>query len=260
MLRPSLAQLSTPAALLCAAAALVIGLMPEAPRVTAPAAPSFRAWSAPPVEVRAARVDAPRVERAPAPLIGQSGKGKKKKQPKLKPAVLVIVTDFDKVDVTVNGLAYPEFVPEGEQRGMVLPAGGPHMVIARAGDKSKVYEIGLNAYETRYIVIEPNTLGNGVIPATPPPAPPSTVKRGPEPEPIIDPNSNVGKVTVYSKPGGEIIVDDKPVGQKAPYTVDVDEGRHELQVRYETGELSEKKIVRARKGSRIKLFFRQADK
>jgi hypothetical protein len=268
MIRPTPVQLSASFALLCAASALAIGLQPS-PRAPDRAPDSFAAWGEAPVMEKTAEalVPAPQADEA-APdevLQGQASKAKSiKKPPKLKPALLIVVTDFDKVDVTVNGKPYPEFVPADGQRGVVLPAGGPHMVVARSGEKSKVYEIGLGAYETRYIVIEPGALGNGVIPA-PPPAPPSvsvkanTAKNEQTPEPIIDPNSDVGKVTVYSKPPGEIFVDDKPFGQKTPYTVDVDEGRHELQVRYENGAMSEKKIVRARKGSRIKLFFRQAE-
>ncbi len=273
MNRPSPAQLATTAALLCAAAALVIGLAPrDVASPAAPAAEPFRAWAAAeapaeqpePIEEAADEEVAVIDQRPVEPLIGQSRAARSKAPPKLKPAILVIVTDFDKVDVTVNGAPYPEFVPEDGQRGMVLPAGGPHIVVASAGDKSKVYEIGLGAYETRYIVIEPSVLASGTAAPKIPPPPqtpmlPPAARNEKAPEPIIDPSSDVGKVTVYAKPPGEIFVDDKPFGQKTPYTVDVDEGRHELQVRYEGGAMSEKKIVRARKGSRIKLFFRQAE-
>lgn len=275
MIRPTPVQLSTSFALLCAASALALGLLPQLAGPVAPDASqdgspdSFAAWGETPVmpEEEEARAPAPQADetRPAEALPGQASKAKSsKKQPKLKPAVLIVVTDFDKVDVTVNGKPYPEFVPADGQRGVVLPAGGPHVVVAKSGDKSKVYEIGLGAYETRYIVIEPSVLGNGVIPPTPPAAPSVSVKanaakNASPPEPIIDPNAEGAKVTVYSKPPGEIFVDDKPFGQKTPYTVDVDDGRHELQVRYENGAMSEKKIVRARKGSRIKLFFRQAE-
>jgi hypothetical protein len=69
-----------------------------------------------------------------------------------------------------------------------------------------------------------------------------------------------GRVTVYSKPPGKIMVDGKGTGEKTPGTVEVANGRHEIQVEYESGEISEKKIVRVRDGSRIKLFFRERKK
>ncbi len=67
-------------------------------------------------------------------------------------------------------------------------------------------------------------------------------------------------MTVYGKPRGSIMVDGSDKGKQTPNTVDVEQGRHETQVKYEDGEVSEKKIVRVRKGSRIKLFFRQRKK
>jgi hypothetical protein len=33
-------------------------------------------------------------------------------------------------------------------------------------------------------------------------------------------------------------------------------GRHEIQVKWETGQMSEVKTIRVRKGSKLKLFFR----
>ena len=67
-------------------------------------------------------------------------------------------------------------------------------------------------------------------------------------------------MTVYSKPPGTVIVDGNKSAEKTPGTVEVENGRHEVQVEYESGEVSEKKIVRVRDGSRIKLFFRERKK
>jgi hypothetical protein len=66
-----------------------------------------------------------------------------------------------------------------------------------------------------------------------------------------------GKITVYSKPPGTVLVDGTETGEKTPGSVELENGRHEVQVKYETGGISEKKIVRVRTGSRIKLFFRE---
>ena len=172
----------------------------------------------------------------------------KRKARTLKPATLVIVTNFAVADATVNGLPYPEYNPPGEPKGMLLPAGGPYTVEVKYGDKSRVYTVALRAYETRYLLVElsgySGTAKAAAAPRTPPPA-----KKKEE--------SGEGRVTVYSKPRGTIVIDGKDSGKKTPNTVETEVGRHEVQVRYEDGKLSEKKIVRTRKGSRIKLFFRQ---
>ena len=56
------------------------------------------------------------------------------------------------------------------------------------------------------------------------------------------------------------MVDGNKTSEKTPGTVEVENGRHEVQVEYESGDISEKKIVRVREGSRIKLFFRERKK
>lgn len=174
----------------------------------------------------------------------------KRKARTLKPATLVIVTNFAVADATVNGLPYPEYNPPGEPEGMLLPAGGPYTVEVKYGDKSRVYTVALRAYETRYLLVELSGY-SGTAKAAPaaPRTPPPVKKREEE--------SGEGRVTVYSKPRGTIVIDGKDSGKKTPNTVETEVGRHEVQVRYEDGKLSEKKIVRTRKGSRIKLFFRQ---
>ena len=91
-----------------------------------------------------------------------------------------------------------------------------------------------------------------------PVAKPTPKKEEPKEEKKEDEGS--GKVTVYSKPRGDIMLDGKDAGKRTPNTIDAEEGRHEVQVRYESGEVSEPKIVRVRKGSRIKLFFREPAK
>jgi|GEM_PF-3267159 len=186
---------------------------------------------------------------------------KKKKVRTLKPALLVLVTNFDKADITVNGLPYPEYYEEPEDEGMLLPAGGPYNVLVSYDGKSKAYDISLKPYEARYLVVELTGFkGGGAAPAPARPATPKPPVKKEEPKEEKKDDEGSGKVTVYSKPRGDILLDGKEAGKRTPNTIDADEGRHEVQVRYESGETSEPKIVRVRKGSRIKLFFREPAK
>lgn len=181
-----------------------------------------------------------------------------RKRIRYKPAVLQVVTNFEAADVKVNGLTYPEYYEPGEPEGMVLPAGGPYNVEVKFGNNTKYYNLHLRPHETRLLIVELSGLNSS---APPPPAvkkAPAAKKEEPAPaEKKEDGDETGGKITVYSKPAGTVIVDGKETGEKTPGTVDLDVGRHEVQVKYETGTVSEKKIVRVRKGSRIKLFFRE---
>lgn len=181
---------------------------------------------------------------------GQSKTSKKRQ--KYKSAVLQVVANFQKTDVTINGIAYPEYFEPGEPEGVVLPAGGPYDVRVTYGGKTKVYNLYLRPNETRLLFVE--------IPGFSGTAPPVAARPVAQKEEPVEPakeGSDPGKVTVYSKPPGTIIVDGTKMAEKTPGTVEVANGRHEIQVEYEGGEVSEKKIVRVRDGSRIKLFFRE---
>ncbi len=174
-----------------------------------------------------------------------------------KPAVLEIVTNFDKADVKVNGIPYPEYTPPGEETGVVLPAGGPYLVEVTSNGNTKVYQVYLRAYETRMLLVDLTGFNGKARPA---PSKPSV----PEPEKVKEEEKEEeekgpGKVTVYSKPPGTIMIDGKKMEDKTPGTLEVENGRHEVQVEYDGGGVSEKKIVRVREGSRIKLFFRKRD-
>jgi hypothetical protein len=182
---------------------------------------------------------------------GQSKPTSKKRQ-KYKSAVLQVVANFQKTDVTINGIAYPEYFEPGEPEGVVLPAGGPYDVRVTYAGKTKVYSLYLRPNETRLLFVE--------IPGFSGVAPPVAARPAEKKEEPAEPakeGTDPGKVTVYSKPPGTIIVDGTKMAEKTPGTVEVPNGRHEIQVEYEGGEVSEKKIVRVRDGSRIKLFFRE---
>lgn len=187
----------------------------------------------------------------------QPGQTSKTRSRTLKPAVLQVVTNFDKADVTVNGIPYPEYVDPGQPEGIVLPAGGPYDVRVTYSGKMKNYNLYLKANETRLLFVELTGFQGGGASPAPAPKPQAKADEPKVEEKKEDGAKEPGKVTVYSKPPGLIIVDGAKSPEKTPGTVEVANGRHEVQVEYEGGEISEKKIVRVRDGSRIKLFFRQ---
>lgn len=211
---------------------------PEPKTPKAPIEPVAKALAAPPKPA----------PKPPAP--------KPAKRRTYKPSQLVVVTNFEKAQITVNGRAYPEQVNPDEPGGMVLPAGGPYTVVVGYDGKQRTYDLSLRPYETRYLVVELSGYegAKGAVSVAPPkPTPPPEKVEEKEEED----KKGKGRVTVYAKPRGTIIVDGKDTGRKAPNTITPGNGRHEIQVRYEDGELSEVKNTRVRDTSRIKMFFRQ---
>lgn len=187
---------------------------------------------------------------------GQSRPDKKKRE-EWDSAVLQVVTNFEKADVTVNGLPYPEYTPDGEEEGLVLPAGGPHIIEVTYDGKTKTYQVHLRANETRILMVELSGLRGSTGGARPQARSKPSPKKKDSAE--KDDEKKQGRVTVYSKPNGTVLVDGSQTNEKTPGTVEVEPGRHDIQVKFDNGDVSEKKIIRVRKGSRIKLFFRQRD-
>lgn len=186
---------------------------------------------------------------SPAPLeVGQQRR-------RLRPAHLTVITDFSKAQVTVNGMPYPAYSEDGENEGIVLPAGGPHRVVVDYSGNQRVYEIALRPNEARMLMVELTNYNGAPVASNSAAAPPKPQEKPEEPEA----EDGQGRITVYSRPRGAVLVNGSDRGQQTPGTVDVEAGRHEVQVRYEDGEVSEKKVVRVREGSRIKLFFRQSN-
>ena len=190
-------------------------------------------------------------EEAPAPLVGQ-----RSQRSRLKFALLEIVTDFTKADVQVNGRPYPEYTELPKDRGMVLPAGGPHQILVTYNGQTKHYELHLRPNETRLLIVELSGFRSGAGAPAARPQPPAVTKNEEKEEEKAE-SGDIGRITVYSKPKADIQIDGTAAGKQTPETVEVEPGRHEVQVKYPDNKLSEKKVVRVRKGSRIKLFFRQ---
>ena len=63
-------------------------------------------------------------------------------------------------------------------------------------------------------------------------------------------------VLVYMIRDGVVLLDGVAQPRKSQQNIRVATGRHTFQIQYENGEVSETKIIRARKESKIKLFFR----
>jgi hypothetical protein len=191
----------------------------------------------------------------------QPGQSRSDKRRDWKPAVLEVVTNFEKAEVTVNGMPYPAYLEDGQEPGMLLPAGGPHTVEVTYAGNTKTYTVHLRPNETRLLMVELSGFNGGNARAsTRRPSPrPKPKRQEPQQDEEDEDEDKEGRVTVYSKPKGKIMVDGNENGESTPSTVNVEPGRHELQVAFDDGEISEKKIVRVREGSRIKLFFRQKD-
>ena len=160
--------------------------------------------------------------------------------------------------VTVDGKPYPK----RSEYGLKVSAGKRHEVVVSLGEKKKTYAILVRPKEMRTLLVDltgyqsppsaaPAVSGGAVPTNFKPPAPAGADAKSDEEE------EERGKLTVYSKPKGEVFVDGTPLGATTPMiNRELDLGRHEVQVRWENGEMSEVKTIRIRKGSKLKLFFR----
>lgn len=193
-----------------------------------------------------------RVVRDRAP--GQQAEGAQKRK-EYEPAVLKVVTNFNLADVTVNGLPYPEYEGSGENDGMVLPAGGPYTVKVNYDGKSKTYTINLEPYRTRLLMVELSGFKGKSLSSKSGGGDAPTTRRHQK----DDDENGEGRLTVYGKPKGQIYVDGNAEDQQTPGTITVEAGQHDVQVKFQDGEMSESKTVRVREGAQIKLFFRRED-
>lgn len=155
--------------------------------------------------------------------------------------------------VTVDGQPYPR----RSEYGMRVSSNTRHTVAVRKGDKEKKYVIVVRKGEMRSMLVDltgyqaaPSVTGGPAAKYNPPPTPDAK----------NDDDETTGKLTVYSKPKGEVFVDGNALGATTPMiNREVELGRHEVQVKWESGDMSEVKTIRIRKGSKLKLFFRDRD-
>ena len=170
---------------------------------------------------------------------------------------IVVVTDFSQAEVDINGEDYPAYSDDLQNRGMELPAYEPHLITVEMGDNERVYEIELRPGEERLLMVELSGMNREREPQRRARAAPA--ERRERSRDDGNDEDDDGRITVYSRPRGDIYVGSRDMDERTPGTVNVDPGRHEVQVQYEDGQMSETKTVRVRGGSRTKLFFRDDD-
>jgi len=152
--------------------------------------------------------------------------------------------------ITIDGKPYPR----RSEHGMKLPALKRHDVLVKMGEKEKTYTIYLKPREKRILMVDITGYNTPPTPAAKSPSSAAKPTKEPKKEESGDES---GKLTVYSKPKGEVFVDGNALGASTPMiNRELDVGRHEVQVKWEDGRMSEVKTIRIRKGSKLKLFFR----
>ncbi len=165
---------------------------------------------------------------------------------------LRIYTNYDAL-VTVDGKPYPR----RSEFGMKVETEGTHQVHVKLGDKEKTYEVYVRPREVRTFMVD---LTGYNTPPTPAPVAATPAVATPAAEGKEEESGENGKLTVYSKPRGEVYVDGAALGVSTPMiNRELEVGRHEVQVKWENGQLSEVKTIRIRKGSKLKLFFRDRE-
>jgi hypothetical protein len=163
-----------------------------------------------------------------------------------------IFTNYDAV-VTVDGEPYPT----RSANGLKIAANKRHAVHVKMGDKEKDYVVVVQPRELRTLLVDISGY------QTPPPAvaaTPSTDRSSTPTGEAKEEEGENGKLTVYSKPKGDVYVDGAALGAATPMiNRELEVGRHEVQVKWESGDMSEVKTVRIRRGSKLKLFFRDRE-
>ena len=181
------------------------------------------------------------------------------RQDRLRDGRIVIVTNFTRAEVLINGEPYPSYSDDGSNPGMAVAPNETHEIYVEFDGNSRIYEVQVRPGERRLMMIELTGMGETTTerPARRAPRRPE----GQEPPDVDDENAEdgEGRITVYSRPRGDIYVGGQDMDEQTPGTVDIEAGRHEVQVEYADGQMSETKTVRVREGSRVKLFFRQED-
>ncbi len=156
--------------------------------------------------------------------------------------------------VTVDGKPYPK----RSEFGTKITANDQHEIKVKLGEKEKVYTVQVGPREMKTLLVD---LAGYQSPASAAPSggkPVSPLKTATNEKSEGD---EAGKLTVYSKPKGEVYVDGSAIGATTPMiNRELDLGRHEVQVKWESGVMSEVKTIRIRKGSKLKLFFRDRSK
>ncbi len=198
-------------------------------------------------------IDEATASQSPDPPVEPAGS----RQQRLRDGRIVIITNFTRADVLVNGEPYPAYSDQGTNDGIAVTPNESHEIYVEFDGNSRIYEVEVRPGERRLMMIELTGMGESRA-ERPEPRTPRRMEERVDDEDDDDADGE-GRITVYSRPRGDIFVDGQEMDEQTPGTVDVEAGRREVQVEYSGGEMSETKTVRVREGSRVKLFFRQED-
>lgn len=172
-------------------------------------------------------------------------------------ARLLVITNFENTEVSINHVSYPYEYIYDERRGILMPANMPFQLkVAVAPEKTRHFRLSLREGETRVIVVDVENMGT----VTPPPAEaPSTRPAAASEDSAEEEEATIGYLGVSSSPRGTVVINESNTGQKTPARrIELEPGRHRIQVIYdETGETSETKYVLIRAGTNTNVFFRQ---
>lgn len=176
-------------------------------------------------------------------------------------AHLVVITNFDNTEVSINGVSYPYEWIYGQTQGVLVPADRFYeVIVATSPTQRRTYRFTLESGETRVLVSDVTNIGEA---APPPVAAPAPVDEAPAEQPSEEAQeeaATIGYLGVSSSPRGVVHVDGSDTGQRTPARrIELEPGRHEVTVFYdEEGVMSEVKHVLIRTGVNTNVFFRMA--
>lgn len=175
-------------------------------------------------------------------------------------AQLVVITNFDNTEVTINGTTYPYEWIYNEQAGVLVPADRFYeIIVATSPEQRRTFRMTLDEGEMRILVVDVENIGQAA-PARPTPVSRTDLRNADEEgDEDEEEEAQIGYLGVSSSPRGIVYVDGESTGQRTPARrIELEPGRHEVQVMYdEAEELSEVKHVLIRSGVNTNVFFRQ---
>lgn len=168
-------------------------------------------------------------------------------------ARLLVITNFENTEVQINNVSYPYEYIYAERQGVLLPAGIPiHLRVSISEEKTRNFRFTLKPGEMRVVVADIKNKGEVIAPPTP--AKPAGGKKATDDES----EETTGHLGVSSSPRGTVYIDDKSTGRKTPARrIELEPGRHRVQIEYSEGDMSETKYVLIRKGTNTNVFFRK---
>lgn len=168
-------------------------------------------------------------------------------------ARLLVITNFENTEVQINKVSYPYEYIYAERQGVLLPAGMPiDLRVSVSEEKTRTFKFTLKEGETRVVVAD--IKNKGEVMAPPKKEAPAKSAKSDEEE-SEDANGYLG---VSSSPRGQVYIDDQNTGRSTPARrIELEPGRHRVQIEYGDGQMSETKYVLIRKGTNTNVFFRQ---